>query len=114
MAKFEVHIPAADENGFNVTFRVDAENWMAALKTGMLKLGEQGSLVQNIMVDIQDDNSVHITEPVSGRVFRIREMTESEAASAKIKPGTFKKAMPIPPSLVTEPPRPTPAPIPQH
>ena len=52
MPRFEVFIPAAETTGFNVTFRVDAENWMAALKTGMQKLGEQGSAVQNILVDI--------------------------------------------------------------
>src|SRR5262249_45894503 len=69
MPKFEVHIPAADAQSLHVTFRVDADHWMAALKTGLHKLGAQGSSVQNVLVDIQDDNSVHITEAQSGRVF---------------------------------------------
>lgn len=85
MAKFEVHIPAADAGGFNMTLKVDAENWMAALKAGMTKLGEQGATVQNVLVDIQDDNSIHVTEPRNGRVFRIRELTEEEAAKATVK-----------------------------
>jgi hypothetical protein len=89
MAKFEVHIPAPDEGGFNVTLKVDADNWMAALKAGLTRLGEQGSSVQNVMVDMQDDNSIHITEPRSNRVFRIREISEEEAARAPVKrPGS--------------------------
>ncbi len=85
MAKFEVHIPATDGNGFNVTLKVGAENWMSALKAGLQKLGEQGTISQNVMVDVQDDNSIHITEAASGRVFRIRELTEEEAAKAQVK-----------------------------
>src|SRR5438874_1950838 len=85
MAKFEVHIPAADARGIAMTLKVSADNWMSALKAGMTKLGEQGSSVQNVMVDIQEDNSIHVTESRSGRVFRIRELTEEEAAAAPVK-----------------------------
>ncbi len=85
MAKFEVHIPAVEPGGFNLTLKVGADNWMAALKAGMQKLGEQGAVNQNVMVDIQEDNSIHVTEPASGRVFRIRELSEEEATTAKVK-----------------------------
>ncbi|MFZ5471375.1 MAG: GAF domain-containing protein [Myxococcota bacterium] len=85
MPKFEVHIPAAEVSEFNVTLKVDADNWMAALKTGMHKLGEQGASVQNVLVDIQEDNSIHVTESSSGRVFRIRELSDAEAAAASVK-----------------------------
>lgn len=85
MSKFEVHIPATDTNGFNVTLKVGADNWMSALKAGLQKLGEQGTISQNVMVDIQEDNSIHVTEAASGRVFRIRELTEEEAAKAQVK-----------------------------
>ncbi len=85
MSKFEVHIPATDGNGFNVTLKVGADNWMSALKAGLQKLGEQGTISQNVMVDIQEDNSIHVTEAASGRVFRIRELTDEEAAKAQVK-----------------------------
>lgn len=85
MPKFEVHIPATDGSGFNVTLKVGADNWMAALKAGMQKLGEQGAVGQNVMVDIQEDNSIHVTEASSGRVFRIRELSDEEAARAQVK-----------------------------
>jgi hypothetical protein len=85
MPKYEVHIPASDNSGMQMTLKVGAENWMAALKAGMQKLGEQGTVSQNVMVDIQEDNSIHITDAASGRVFRIRELSDDEAAKAQVK-----------------------------
>lgn len=102
MPKFEVFIPAADEQSFNVTFRVDAANWMAALKTGMQKLGEQGATTRNVLVDVQEDNSVHVTEPVSGRVFQIREMTDAESAAAQVKKPAAASPPPPPPPRPAE------------
>jgi hypothetical protein len=107
MPRFEVHIPAVDTTGFNFTFRVDAETWMAALKHGLKKLGEQGAQGQNILVDIQDDNTLHVTEPESGRVFQIRELSEQEAATAQVKRSPARPAQPAaPPSRPTPPPEP--------
>jgi hypothetical protein len=98
MAKYEVHIPATDPGSLNITLKVNADNWMAALKAGMQKLGEQGAVSQNVMVDIQEDNSIHVTEPMNGRVFRIRELSEEEAAQAPVK----KSAVTKPPARRTE------------
>lgn len=94
MAKFEVYIPAVEPGGFNLTLKVGADNWMAALKAGMQKIGEQGAVSQNVMVDIQDDNSIHVTEALSGRVFRIRELSDDEVKKASVKrqSGIFKPA----------------------
>jgi GAF domain len=94
MPKFEVYIPATDPGGLSMTLKVGAENWMAALKAGLTKLGEQGTVSQNVMVDIQDDDSIHITEAHSGRVFRIRELSPDEAMRAQVKR----------PSQITRPP----------
>lgn len=101
MAKFEVYIPSSEPGGFNLTLKVGADNWMAALKAGMQKLGEQGAVSQNVMVDIQDDNSIHVTEAASGRVFRIRELSEEEAQKAQVK---------RPSQIRTAPAAPAPAP----
>ena len=105
MSKFEVHIPATDGNGFNVTLKVGADNWMSALKAGLQKLGEQGTISQNVMVDIQEDNSIHVTEAASGRVFRIRELTDEEAAKAQVKrPSQIRAAVaPVRAEVKTEP-----------
>jgi hypothetical protein len=96
MPKFEVFIPSASADFPNFTFRVEATNWMGALKTGMEKLGEQGTAVQNLLVDVQSDNSVHVTDSQSNRVFRIREMTDREAAAAvEKKPGPASAPTPV-------------------
>src|SRR5271169_1885420 len=86
MPRYEVHIPGGQPDGLTVTFRVDAPNWMAALKTGFLKLGEAGLVVHNVLVDVAEDGSLHVTESGSGRVFRIRELSAEDDARAKVKP----------------------------
>lgn len=85
MPFFEVHIPSSGQEAVNVTLRVDADNWMSALRTGLQKLGEQGASIQNVLVDIRDDGSLHVTESSSGRVFRIRPLSPEEAAAARPK-----------------------------
>jgi hypothetical protein len=50
------------------------------------------------MVDVQDDNSIHVTEAASGRVFRIRELTEEEAAKAQVKRPSQLRPPPQPPA----------------
>ncbi len=97
MARFEVFIPAAEPGSFDVTLRVDAANWMQALKTGFHRLGEQGLVPHDVLVDVQDDGSVHVTDANSARVFRIREMTEAETATAKVKPRPTPMGVPVEP-----------------
>jgi GAF domain len=118
MPRYEVHIPGAEPGGLTVTFRVDAPNWMQALKTGFLKLGEAGLVVHNVLVDVADDGSLHVTEGGSGRVFRIKELTEEEAASAKVKaPVPLPDPQEAPTQVLSAvpagiQPKPVPAPVP--
>jgi hypothetical protein len=75
---YEVFIPAIEAGKMNVTQKVDAENWLAALRSGLAKIGEQGDIVKNVMCDIQENGDIHVTDPRSGRVFRIKETGEGE------------------------------------
>jgi hypothetical protein len=106
MARFEVFIPAAEQGSFDVTLRVDALNWMQALKTGFHRLGEQGLVPHNVLVDVQDDGSVHVTDANSARVFRIRELSEAEVAAAKVKPRPTPIGTPVAPEPVVPAPSP--------
>src|SRR5689334_15156517 len=106
MARFEVFIPAGEPGSFDVTLRVDAANWMQALKTGFHRLGEQGLVPHNVLVDVQDDGSVHVTDANSARVFRIREMAEAEIAASKVKPRPTPLGTPVPPEPVGPSPSP--------
>jgi hypothetical protein len=79
MVKFEVFIPGVGEGAMDLTFRVEADNWLAALNTGLKKIGEKGGAGNNLLVDIQGDESIHVTDPKSGRVFRIAELAGPQA-----------------------------------
>jgi outer membrane biosynthesis protein TonB len=108
MAKYEVFIPAAMASEFNVTLKVDADNWMAALKSGLTRLGEKGTQVTNIMVDIMEDNSIHVSDMASGRVFRIKELEEAAAPVAAVP---IPLSAPAPIQLSAPAPAPAPAPV---
>ena len=79
MPRFEVYVPASPPQlPVAITLRVESENWLAALKVGLQKVGG-GELAANILCDIQGDGSIHVTDPGGARVFRIREVTEAAA-----------------------------------
>ncbi len=73
---FEVFIPAADSKGYDVNMTVEADNWMMALKSGLARTGESDELIRNVMCDIKDDNTIHVTDATSRRVFVLREMPD--------------------------------------
>lgn len=79
MALFELFIPASDDTGFNITARIEADNWMHALRNGLRKLGD-GVDAQNVLCDI-NESGIDVTEPQSGRVFRIRELDAASPAA---------------------------------
>lgn len=79
---YEVFIPAMEAGKNNVTQKVDAENWIAALRSGLAKIGEQGDIVKNVMCDIQENGDIFVTDPKSGRLFKIKEVGESPSAGA--------------------------------
>jgi hypothetical protein len=94
MPQFEVFIPANDQVNKNVTLKVEAANWMDALRTGLVNIGEDQSALSNIMCDVQPDNSMHITDPGTKRVFRLREL--GDGANAPLAPSQAKSSGPSP------------------
>ena len=80
---YQVYIPAISEDGFNISLKMEAPNWISALRSGLSKLGEQGDVVKNVMVEIDNEGVIHISNPRTGRVFEIKELQpEAPAASA--------------------------------
>ena len=75
---YEVFLPAAQNEDFDVTLTIEADNWMTALKAGLERCG-QNSQVRSVMCDIKEDNTIHITDASSRRVFKLRELTAEEA-----------------------------------
>lgn len=125
MPRFEVFVPAAPPKvPIDLTLRIDAEHWLAALKTGLQRLGE-GQMTNNVLCDIQADGSIHVTDPDSGRVFRILELPQPVATAAPPPPPVASApvdapaARPPPPMAPPAPagpvasPGPSPRPSPQ-
>ena len=122
---YEVYIPSAEKDGFDVTLQVEADNWTKALKTGLDRLGE--AMVRNVMCDIKSDNSIHVTDATTRRVFVIREASpdadgegaiqdpdQEEEVAATVKMDSLKVPEPEPaaPAPEPEPVAPTPEPEP--
>jgi hypothetical protein len=75
--EFEVFIPSNDPDGFDVTLRIGAENWMRALKLGLERTCGDQDLIRNVMCDIQADDVIHVTDMASGRIFVIKQFPAS-------------------------------------
>jgi hypothetical protein len=74
MPRFEVFCPAAPPHvSEDVTVRVDAEHWIAALQAALAGLGLPQALA-SVLCDVQADGSIHVTHPQGGSVYRVREI----------------------------------------
>jgi len=108
MPRFEVFVPAAPPKlPIDLTLRIDAEHWLAALKTGLQRIGEK-QMANNVLCDIQGDGSIHVTDPDSGRVFRILELPQA-AVTAPPAPPPVAPARVSAPEARPPPPPATPA-----
>jgi hypothetical protein len=96
MARYEVFVPAAPPKvPIDLTLRLEADHWLGALKTGLGRLGETQAS-NNILCDIQADGSIHVTDPDSGRVFRIVELPAITPVAARRRPAAAAAAGPEP------------------
>ncbi len=102
MVWFEVFIPAKDQSKTNVTLTIEAPNWIGALRSGLSNIGEGQDAMSNVMCDIKPDNSIHVTNPNTKRVFRLREVPapSDTAPPAAAAPAPVQAA---PPQAATEP-----------
>ena len=100
MPLFEVFIPSTDPDGFHITAKIRAGAWIEALRNGLSRLGDTAD-VKNVMVDIQDDG-FYVTEPTTGRVFRIKEIEQDDETGA----GALQQSKPTtaPPPRTSAPP----------
>src|SRR5689334_8144178 len=62
MALFEVFIPGKAAGMPNVTLTIEAPNWIGALRSGLKSIGEGQEAIANVMCDIKEDNSIHVTD----------------------------------------------------
>ncbi|MCC7073174.1 MAG: GAF domain-containing protein [Deltaproteobacteria bacterium] len=96
MAVFEVFIPAREADAPNVTLTVEGRNWIEALRSGLKSIGEGGEAIANVMCDVKDDGSIHVTDVATRRVFRLRE--QKGAGGAATPPAAAPASPPASPS----------------
>lgn len=82
MAVFEVFIPARDAGSPNVTLTIEGKNWIEALRSGLKSIGEGGEAIANVMCDVKEDGSIHVTDVATRRVFRLCEQKAGAASGA--------------------------------
>jgi putative methionine-R-sulfoxide reductase with GAF domain len=99
MAWFEVFIPSLqpEQGRMDVTLTVEAQNWIGALRAGLANLGEGQEAIANVMCDIKEDKSIHVTDVSTRRVFRLREVPAGHVSDNA--PTMNKAATPSPISL---------------
>ena len=90
MAWFEVFIPGMDDT-LGITLTLEAPNWIGALRTGLQNLGEGQESISNVMCDIKEDGSIHVTNVSSNRVFRLLEV---QAPAVSQRPSSGAPAVP--------------------
>lgn len=82
--KFEIYFPSTDGSK-EMIVREEGANWFNALENA-LKGGGMGHLMNNILCDVKEDGSIHVTETVSGKKFLIRELDPNRTAAAPKAP----------------------------
>jgi len=96
MPVFEILFPGVD-GGKNKVAKIRGDSWMGALKSGLTKLGDRTD-VTSLMCDVKKQGMV-VTDPKSGRVFRIREVKDPNApaleASGDMGRGKAPPARPV-------------------
>ena len=115
MPNFEILIPKSDRIPMDLRLRLKAESWIDALKAGLAKVGEEGPAPEGVLCDIKEDNSIHVTDTLSGRVFRIEELLEAPVpVAANSDEMATQPEMPAVTEEVPQPSHPTtPTPVPQ-
>jgi hypothetical protein len=102
MPRFEVFCPAAPPSlPEDVVLRLDADHWLAALKSALSEVGIPA--VPHLLCDVQADGSIHVSDPAGGGVFRVRELGTERApapppAAAPARPAPIAGARAAPPA----------------
>lgn len=83
MPYYEILIPRSSRIPKTMQLRIEADTWTEALRQGRMKAGETGDISQNMLCDVKDDNSIHVTDAGTGRVFRIVELSGAETPATQ-------------------------------
>lgn len=93
MPKFSVFVPARKGTDMpDLTLRVDATNWLVALRASLAQIGEQGDSLSNIVCETAPDGSIRVADPGSKRVFVLKKLSDAELAEGAAKEAQQREA----------------------
>jgi len=87
MTKFEVLVFMA-EGTKEIVVREDAPNWFVALESALSGLG-MADCMANILCDVKEDGSIHVSDTQSSRRFLIRELDETKKDVTPVRSETI-------------------------
>jgi hypothetical protein len=81
---WQLTIPENDPEKLSASITVQADNWLSALKEGLQKHGVDSKLVTNLSCRVQPDQSVMITDFITGRTYTLKSLDPSARATDKV------------------------------
>ncbi len=84
MPRFEVSSPLLKTVTADMMFRLEAESWLGALKQGYQRIIKRIQTNPNALCDIQEDNSIYVTDTDTAGSFRIRQLETTDANTSPI------------------------------
>ncbi len=77
--RFEIFIPAKPSGTPARAFAAEADNWLAALKTGLLEHGDGATVPKQAVCELHADGLVRVRDPRSDDSFVVRPLAPGEA-----------------------------------
>jgi putative methionine-R-sulfoxide reductase with GAF domain len=75
MATYDVFVPAKKGSEMpDLSIKVEASNWLVALKESLKQIGDQGDSLANIVCETAEDGSLRVADPGNRRVFVIKQL----------------------------------------
>ena len=92
--RYEVYIPQPGRKDAWVRLLLEAESWAAALKSGLLRLGEDGHAVERAVCEVRPDGAYFVRDLERGRTFLLRETQQQMQAGSVERPAPRPRPAP--------------------
>ncbi len=80
--RYEIYVPRLNRQKTWLRLLVESDDWAAALKSGLLRLGESGDAIEHAVCEVQPGGLFFVRDPGSQRTFLLRELPEEPAPAA--------------------------------
>ena len=102
-------MPAYEVIGGATNLRVQGDNWLSALGASLEYFGLDSGAVARLVINVQPDGTVDVSDPVSGRSFALKPAEEVVPASLNLNDFADPAVMEVDQATEAPPSRDTPA-----